>query len=144
MKLTYDEISPITNKKSVIVEYDDLNETHKLCMDSGYNNFSAWRLDNTDLISELESTLPQSVVDQRFVTPEGDIWYKIIISTPTMILYPDINTWTIVGLKDTDENQIPTFIWEGKQKSVDGSTAVIYDSFSEALDNFNLISTLYA
>lgn len=141
MRLVYDEISPITNNKSVLVEHDE-NGVYKLCMDTGYAHQEKWTIGSDELI-EYESTLPQMTIDDKFVASNGDVWFRITIISSTAMLYYEQNDWIIVGMRDLDNNDdintLSTFIWGDKIKVVMTSTPVTFEHFIDAFDNFNTL-----
>jgi hypothetical protein len=104
MRLLYDEISPITGNKSVLVEHDQFSgDDVKLCMESGYQTyFTSWKITNEELIADLENQFPYDVVKSKFIDSGGNVWFKSFLISPNVLLYPDDNSWCVANLIDLD------------------------------------------
>ena len=140
MKLTYDEISPITGNKTVLIEYDDLHGTTKLCMESGYQHLERY-VDGSQVCDDFELTCPQIIKQSKFVDGKNKVWYKLIIVTPTLILLPTATQWKIVGLRkmnvDEDITNSEVTLVSGDEVTVlDTMTELVFDKFQDAIDNF--------
>lgn len=100
LRLDYDEISPITGEKTVLVEYDSLlNDTIKLCMKTGYQTYlNTWKADSPELMN-YEMQLPSETVITKFVDSNKNVWYRITMQSPHVLLYCENNTWKVVTLE---------------------------------------------
>lgn len=104
----YDETSPITGNRCVLVEPDaEKRDNLKLCMESGYHTYEMhWKV-GSDAIEQLERTLPNIIINSKFTDSSGQVWYKMMLITPFLILIPEPNDtgteeWVIYTLKDGD------------------------------------------
>ena len=92
MKLDYDEISPITGNRSVLVEVEN-DSVFRFCVESGYCHYS-----NVAPV-EFESTCPEHLRDTKFFAGDAGIWYKITLNQGDVMLYPDVydgdNVWYV-------------------------------------------------
>lgn len=130
MKAQYDEISPITRNKCVLVEYVTNNIIQKMCMESGYHTQTNFR-DDFEGINEIESSMPDFVVEKRVVDDLGFNWYLCHISTNKASLMPqmvkDIVVWAVR----------PVVLEEGSYK-LDFENTQLFDEgeFEQAFDKF--------
>ena len=147
MKLSYDEISPITGNKSVLSEFDhNAGQEMKLCMESGYHTFTSW-VEGSDGIQRFEESAPDIVRDTKF-NDNGQFWYKIIMMTRDVVLYPDLVddgiVWKVSTFKFVDDPTSVPASWAsivvGDQvKVLDDSTSSIFNenNFEEACFEFH-------
>ena len=103
MKFDYDEISPITNNKCVLV--DTSAGTSKMCMESGYNTGDAFRYDDDEeKMVKAEAAMPDIVVSTKTTDELGFTWYLSIVPTIAGTLIPmpygTGHTWTIIPNKE--------------------------------------------
>ena len=90
MRLNYDEISPITGNLSVMVEPDTTkNQNMKLCMESGYQTFDSWK-DGSEIVEKFLSVSPQLIKNTAIIDDNENVWVKIIMMTPDVVLSPDL------------------------------------------------------
>lgn len=115
MRLNYDEISPITGNNCVMVELDSTkNQNTKLCMESGYQTFDSWK-EGSDIVDKFLSVSPQLIRDTAIVDQHGNVWVKIIMMTPDVVLNPDtiqengntVHIWKVSSFVFLDEGEIP-------------------------------------
>ena len=80
MNLNYDEISPITGNKCVLIEADqNTNIESRICMESGYTTNDYLKIDS-DHIAKFESTITEYMSTVKYVDNElGCIWYPTFI-----------------------------------------------------------------
>lgn len=98
LRLDYDEYSPITGEKTVLVEYDPiLEDTCKFCMKSGYETYESWTVRNAEIL-KYEEQLPDIIRNSKKIDSNGNIWYKTTMNTRNVILYPKLNTWVVAEL----------------------------------------------
>ncbi len=98
--LDYDEISPITGNKCVVVEADEkIGVESRLCMESGYTTTEFLKND-TDKLKEYEASLTQLMLDCKFVDEEtGYVWFPTFMQMPGGMLYPAGDTPTDLSWK---------------------------------------------
>lgn len=109
----YDEISPISGKKTVFVEIDEaMNDTFKMCMSTGYHTYyKSWRLSNREIIDKIESSMSKTQRDYRFdVKVGGDkvLWYPFSAFSEHAALNPIIDKehgieWELSTLTKVDD-----------------------------------------
>jgi len=90
MKLDYDEISPITGNKCVLVEADpEQNVQSYLCMESGYTTTDMLSKDS-EYIKKHEEQLTDLMLDAKHEDDQtGLVWYPTFMQMPGGILYPE-------------------------------------------------------
>lgn len=90
MNLDYDEISPITGNKCVVIEADPgSNVESYLCMESGYTTTNLLIKDG-EYIKKHEEQLTELMLDVKHEDPEtGMVWYPTFMQMPGGMLYPD-------------------------------------------------------
>lgn len=103
MYLVYDEVSPFTGERSVMIEYDDtVDDRMLICMDTGYVTYDKlWREDE-DYHEMLRLKMPETIWDTRKIV-NGRVWYKLCISDVLVDFKPEIvdgvEVWVIYKLK---------------------------------------------
>ena len=97
MKLEFDEVSPFSKEKTVLVEADErTNVESRICLSSGYTTCDKW-ISGTEVVMEYESQITELMRDTKFEDTElGTVWYLSTMQTPAAILYPagTTDTWT--------------------------------------------------
>lgn len=105
MKLTPDEISPITGNLSVFVEWDEnVQQYTRLCMESGYHTYDSWKVGDKSIeLFELHS--PKFIIDSKKIA--GDqVWYKVTLLTEGCVLCPEQdNIWIVNSFRNLEENE---------------------------------------
>tara|TARA_A100001201_G_scaffold107308_1_gene91804 strand:+ start:400 stop:930 length:531 start_codon:yes stop_codon:yes gene_type:complete len=92
LKLDYDEVSPITENKCVIVEADDKSgEEHRMCMESGFVTRTSL-VPNSKACSKHEMGCSElmkrlQMVDMRL----NSVWYPTFMQGPNCMLYCEGN-----------------------------------------------------
>jgi hypothetical protein len=110
MRITYDEISPITGNRKVMIEPDpEKLDNIKICMDSGYHTYDAHWKTGSDVIELVERNLPTVIIDNKKECDDGNTWYHLMMITPFVILTPEASSggdieWVIYSLKPGDPN----------------------------------------
>ena len=146
LKLDYDEISPITGNKTVLCEYDaNMQDTTKICMATGYQTYlNSWK-QGSDLLSDYELQLPTEVLNSKVVDSNGNVWYKTVLQSPRVILYPKGEFWKVVPLSESPnevDEIVPIIVPIGLDnrgtRYLELSKAKTFDSdkFEEALFSF--------
>lgn len=148
MKLSYDEISPITKNKSVLVEYTDDIGFFKMCMESGYSTQEDWVF-KSDACKKFNESAPDVVRWSQFVDMNTkQVWYRLTITSGTTILYPDEYDgdyiWKVGKYRFLNEGEVadPTKLNQvvgDKVRVIDDENAAIFEdeAFSDAYDLFN-------
>lgn len=146
MHLTYDKISPITQNKCVLVEFDEYGVETSLCMETGYQTYSLW-LEGSDELKRFEETSPEIVLNTKFVEPSGQVWYKTTIFSNGVVLYPDkvdgVEVWKVGRFKEFVEGQTIKFNWATMERNsklfvLDDDGALVFGArdFETAMVNF--------
>lgn len=120
IKMNYDEVSPITGNKSVLVEHLPEGGFTKMCMDTGFHTYSVWTPGAAEL-EKFEAGVPNIVKETALLDGEtGLVWYKIIMISDKSWLYPDVDAegteiWKVVqptgdivhSLKNENNREFP-------------------------------------
>jgi hypothetical protein len=115
MKKDTTENSPFTGKESVIVEIVD-GKTSKICMDSGYMTNDDFNINNKEILSKYEESMPKLMIEKKYKDTElGQYWYLTSIQFKTGMIYPQPNTideyeWVfapVIGLDADEQLQYP-------------------------------------
>jgi hypothetical protein len=145
MRLTYDEISPLTGNRTVLIEEDAFSgDIVKLCMETGYQTYeNSWKAENEEIVANLENQFPYQVVDSKFIDEGGNIWYKCFLISPNVLLYPDEHQWRVSNLIELDPGngvpiQVPHAPGQMVTKYLDESNSSIFEKtkFEDALFEF--------
>ena len=138
MNLDYDEISPITGNKCVVVEADaDANIQSYLCMESGYTTTDQLIKDGP-YVEKHEENLTELMLDAKHEDEEtGLVWYPTFMQMPGGMLYPE---GTVRELKWKVAKVIPIFGEERLKYPVPGKEGEYYTSKLD-VDNANIYDT---
>lgn len=115
MKLDYDEISPITGNKCVLVEaLDAANGIYsKICIESGYYSTTYMHPSNVAL-EKIEASMPDLIRDSCKTDEFGFRWYLSTLNLGVVMLYPnpvDPSECEINSDKDIKWFPQPPFEW---------------------------------
>ena len=113
MKIDTTEISPFTDKKSVVIEEHNGVET-RICMDTGFTTNSLYKI-GSDKIEEFESTTAELIKSLRYTDDElGQYWYPTTVMFTHGIIYPEggLTDWQwvfapIVKLTEEEKKNYP-------------------------------------
>jgi len=138
MNLDYDDISPITGNKCVVIEADPgANVQSYLCMESGYTTTDMLTKDGT-YIEKHEEQLTELMLDAKYEDEEtGLIWYPTFMQMPGGMLYPD---GTVNNLKWKVAKVVPIFGDERLQYPIPGRDGEYFTSKLD-VDNANTYNT---
>lgn len=108
----FDEISPITNNLSVIVDTDDATGiTSKICMESGFTTNSFLK-DGSKTLDELRNQIPKIAYELRVVDSDNNVWIPAMQSTEYAALYPidsqnenESFNWQVTPIKKLSEEE---------------------------------------
>ena len=138
MNIDFDEISPITGNKCVVVEAEpDNNVISYLCMESGYTTTDQLVKDGA-YIETHEQQLTELMLDSKHEDKEtGLVWYPTFMQMPGGMLYPD-------GTPDAIEwkvaKVVPIFGEERLQYPIPGKEGEYFTSKLD-VDNANSYNT---
>tara|TARA_Y100000593_G_scaffold81051_1_gene151464 strand:- start:694 stop:1191 length:498 start_codon:yes stop_codon:yes gene_type:complete len=152
MNIDYDEISPITGNKCVVVEADvNANVESYLCMESGYTTTDQLQKDST-IVEQYETKLTELMLDLKHEDEEtGLVWYPTFMQMPGGMLYPEgtHKNWSwrvakIIPIFGEERLKYPIPGKEGEYftSRLDVENANVYKSlnFSSALDElYNIV-----
>jgi hypothetical protein len=146
MNINYDEASPITGNKCVLVEADETtNIESRICMESGYTTNELLKI-NSDNIAKYESTITEFMCAMKYIDIElGCIWYPTFINLPGGMVYceqkDDNLVWksaSVIEMTEEEQLKYPMPDKEGEYftSRLDVENAKIYDKydFKSALD----------
>lgn len=81
---SFDEISPITGRMTVLTE-----DSLRVDLETGYQNLKdIWTVDNTDVISQMEETMPAYILPFKVIDETKNIWYPILAFKHSGVLFP--------------------------------------------------------
>jgi hypothetical protein len=149
LNLDYDEISPITGEKCVLVEPDEqTGEESRLCMQSGYTTKESWKTDS-EAVEAYESHITTLMYNLRYIdTGRGVNWYPATMTMPMAILYPagdsaDNWRWQVSKIVDIIGEERTKYPVPGRENEyftqrIDVENAINFEStdFISALDYF--------
>jgi hypothetical protein len=96
MKLEFDEISPFSKQKTVLVEADQsTNVESRICLGTGYTTRDNWTI-GSELIDNYDTQVTELMRDTKFEDHDlGTVWYLSTMQTPAAMLYPagSANRW---------------------------------------------------
>tara|TARA_R110000822_G_scaffold128195_7_gene263904 strand:- start:260 stop:793 length:534 start_codon:yes stop_codon:yes gene_type:complete len=152
MRTGYDADSPFTGNRSVMSEPDPSKEDIlKLCMDTGYHTYELNWKTGSDVLTLVEETLPQQIVDSKREVNDGNTWYKMMLVTPFVMLIPetidDVDKWIIYTLKEGDPTKdeivmtVPNVDGDPLYRTIDVQTRQVFDAdkYSDAMNAFQVI-----
>tara|TARA_B100001778_G_C18581910_1_gene627857 strand:- start:650 stop:1168 length:519 start_codon:yes stop_codon:yes gene_type:complete len=149
LKLEYDDISPFTGNKCVLIESDPRTGMEsRICMESGYTTTDRFAVGSRALDS-YEKQIPELYRDTKFIDQLlNQVWYLATMRTQDACLYAmgktkDDYKWKLAqvrALADDEKENYPIQDQEGKYHShiVDVDNAEEFDknNFKGAIDKF--------
>jgi hypothetical protein len=151
IKLEYDEKSPITGNKCVIVEADiTTGQEHRMCMESGFITRTDLVLDSEECKTH-EQGCTELMKKLKMVDMElNSVWYPTFIQMPGGMLYCDGNgavptdyQWyvaKVVPINENDKLKYPIPNKDGKYftSQLDVKNAIKFNGveFESALNEF--------
>jgi hypothetical protein len=143
--LEYDEMSPITGTKSVLIEAMDNGTNSYICMESGYVSNDQFTI-GSEITALHETTISQLMRDVKVTdTVKGLVWYPAYIQLANFVLYcsgtskEDLQweTAAIVEITPEEMEQYPVPGKEGEyfNARIDVENANKFIAFADALDN---------
>jgi hypothetical protein len=91
------------------------NQNMKLCMESGYQTFDSWK-DGSEIVDKFLSVSPQLIRNTAVVDENNNVWVKIIMMTPDVVLNPDLrekedgtfeDVWKVSSFTLLEEGVLP-------------------------------------
>ena len=139
MKIDYDEISPITGNKCVVVEADEkANIQSYLCMESGYTTTDQLTKEGP-YIEKHEDNLTELMLDAKYEDSEtGLVWYPTFMQMPGGMLYPD---GTVSDIKWKVAKVVPIIGDERLEYPIPGRDGEYFTSKLD-VDNANIYDTV--
>ena len=152
MNLEYDQISPITNNKCVLVEADETTNTESyLCMESGYTSSDKLQIGSLN-VTNYESSITELMRNEKFVDEERNlVWYPAFMPVPGAMLYceGESNNWQwkvarVVQITGAERIHYPVVGKEGEYHTsrLDVDNAKVYNKldFESALNElYNIV-----
>ena len=151
LKLDYDEISPITNNKCVIVEADEESGAeHRMCMESGYITRTTFT-QRSDACMKYETGCSELMIKLRVNSnTTGTVWYPTFMQMPGVMMYiegegkiPSDYNWSVakvVPIVGEDRLQYPVIGKENEYHTtrldVDNAVKFKGNEFELALETF--------
>ena len=157
LNLDFDDISPITQNKCVIIEADtETGDEHRMCMESGYITRTSLKIGSEEVQKhELRCTelmIKLRVNDNKL----GTVWYPTFMQMPGAMLYAQGESktdwnWKVAQIVPIVGDERLNYPVVGKPKEyhtsrLDVENANTYDKedFASALDNlYSIVKTLY-
>jgi hypothetical protein len=118
MKSSYDEFSPITGNKCVLIEHlSGFDNFQKICMETGY--FTTKDFFNLSEDFELDVPYSKELINSTKVVDElGYTWFRIIYIEDGWLLYPESKNDDVVWKLIKDNSDFEAY----------------YDTFEEGFD----------
>ena len=149
LKLDYDDISPFTGNKCVLIESDTgTGMESRICMETGYTTTDRFTIGGK-AIEQYEKFVPQLYKDTKFLDKTlNQIWYLSTMRTHVCCLYAEGTSktdykWKLAMVRSLDIEEKKNFPVEGKQDEyhthiVDVDNAEEFDrtNFKGAMDKF--------
>lgn len=84
VKDSFDEISPVSGKLTVLVE------GHlRVDLELGYQNVKdVWTEDNPEELAKLEESLPSYILPFKFIAEDRNVWYPMLAFKHSGVLFP--------------------------------------------------------
>jgi len=150
LKLDYDDISPFTGNKCILIESDETtNVESRICMETGYTTTERLKFDS-DAVAEYETRIPQLYKDTKYADNLLEqIWYLVTLRTPVACLYAegmdkDNYVWKLALVRELTLDERLEYPVEGKDPieyhthiiDVDKATPYPQKEFKSAMDQF--------
>lgn len=138
MKISYDDISPITGHKCVLIEKVGENNYEKICMESGYSTNSFLNSENPDSESILQK-IPDYFKSKKIVDDFGQIWVPIFLNLNHTVLFPIFEengtiTWSLVKKEPLDDSEKELYKHIENPVKADMGSGKNFNLFEEALE----------
>ena len=151
MNIEYDDISPITGNKCVVIEADETTGIEsRMCMESGYTTSDTFKIDS-DNIERYESGITEFMRDRKNIDNElNQIWYPIFMQIATGMLYCEGNIdneleWKVAKVVDITGEDKLKYPVPGKSDEYYTSRLDVENSIAYSKYNFSLaLNDLYS
>jgi hypothetical protein len=143
LKAEYDEISPITGRKTVLVEIDPVTNTKsRLCMESGYTTNDVM-MSGSEAHERFNASVPQLMQDLVKIDDENRVWFPITVYTNEGIFFPDGTSvdnwvWKIALIIPIPEEEMEQYPVPGKEGEFFASRLDIENSMWFQNDQFDI------
>ena len=151
IKLDYDEISPVTGNKCVLVEADQKTNTDSyLCMESGFTTHEKL-IEGSDFQEKYETRLTDLMLSCKIIDDTNKAWYPTFMQVPGGMLYAEgksQQSWRwkvaqIIPILGEDRKNYPVVGKEGEYHTsrldVDNAKTYNNDDFGSALEELYTI-----
>lgn len=149
LNLEYDDISPFTGNKCVLIEADEKTGTEsRICMESGYTTMDRFVV-GSRAIENYEKFVPELYKDTKYIDQLlNQVWFLSTMRTSKACLYAmgttkDDYQWKLALVKELTSEEREKYPVEGKENEyhthiVDVDNAETYekDDFKTAIDKF--------
>ena len=151
MNIEYDDISPITGNKCVVIEADEKTGIEsRMCMESGYTTSDTFKIDS-DNIEQYESGITEFMRDRKYIDNElNQIWYPVFMQIATGMLYCEGNAnneleWKVAKVVDIIGEEKLKYPIPGKSDEYYASRLDVENSITYSKYNFSLaLNDLYS
>lgn len=151
MNIEYDDISPITGNKCVVIESDENTGIEsRMCMESGYTTSDTFKIDS-DNIKQYESGITEFMRDKKYIDNElNQIWYPVFMQIATGMLYCEGNVnneleWKVAKVVDIIGEEKLKYPVPGKSDEYYTSRLDVENSITYSKYNFSLaLNDLYS
>jgi len=149
LKLEYDDVSPFTGNKCVLIEADvKTGMESRICMETGYTTTDRW-VAGSRVLEQYETMITQLYKDTKFTDQTlNQVWYLATMRNHLACLYADGTSkddyvWKISYVKALDAEERLKYPVEGKEgqyhtHKVDIENAISFekDDFKSCIDKF--------
>jgi|TARA_R110001583_G_scaffold95325_1_gene239099 hypothetical protein len=150
LKLEYDDISPFTGNKCVLIEADEKTGTEsRICMESGYTTMDRFVV-GSRAIEAYEKMIPELYRDTKYTDQLlNQIWFLSTMRTQKACLYAmgttkDDFEWKLALVKELSQEEKENYPVEGKDPveyhthivDVDNAETFANHDFKTAIDKF--------
>jgi hypothetical protein len=149
VKLEYDDISPFTGNKCVLIEANpDNNVESRICMETGFTTSDSFKI-GSPIIDEYEEMIPQLYKDTKYTDNLlGQVWYLSTMRTVQGCLYAEGTTkddfvWKLAEVKELTTEEREQYPVEGKPDEyhthiidIDNASMFPKNNFKLAVDKF--------
>ena len=150
-QLDYDDISPVTGNKCVLIEADERTNTESyLCMESGFTTHEKL-IDESDFQQKYEERLTDLMLSCKIIDKDKKAWYPTFMQLPGGMLYAEgksAQNWKwkvarVVPIEGDERLQYPIPGRDGEYHTsrldVDNAKTYNNDDFATALDELYMI-----
>lgn len=135
----YDETSPFTGKKDVMIEHQD-DGVHKFCLVTGFTTRHDWTPGSKAALA-YEEYLTPAAIEKKYIDVNNNVWYPLSMSTTKGVLYfdkegKDEYVWRVCPTVPTTEEEQKKYNDNKEKLNLDLAVTFKEGEFSEALTEF--------